>query len=156
MSGPARSTPESPSPRIMSLRKVAIALIALLGLELVLGVVLNVSVNLPTGASVATEFAASWVLDLHVVVALLIIGLSGHAVATSGREPERRPRVAAVLTLLSALVATAAGWEFVFNGQSMAAAGVMTLGFLGVLVGAILMHVYGSRGAPGGTAVAPS
>ena len=147
---PSTPVENSPEPAGLSSRKVAIPLLALLGIELVLGIVLDAFVNLPSGASVVAVLSTQWALDFHIVVAVLLIGLSGHAVISAGREPTRRPRLAAVLALLSALVASAGGWEFVFNGQNPAFAGVMTLGFVGVLIGAVLLRVWGSRGTSPG------
>ena len=137
--------PPAEARRGFSLRRVAVAILGLLLIELVLGVVLNVFVNLPMGASVVSVLSSQPVLDLHILVALLLIGLSGHAVMKSRHEPSGRPKGAAALALLSALIASAGGWEFVFNGQAPAAAGVMTIGFLGVLIAAVLMRMWGSR-----------
>ncbi|MGP8072633.1 MAG: hypothetical protein ACLPZM_05840 [Thermoplasmata archaeon] len=147
MTAPTTSPPPSPSPRTLSLRMVAMVLLGLLGIELVLGAVLDVAVTLPMGASVTSVLSSQPVLDLHILVALLLIGLSGHAVARSRREPTRRLQLAAALALLSALIASAGGWEFVFNGQNMVSAAVMTLGFVGVLVGAVLMRLWSSGDA---------
>jgi len=140
---PSENAP--PSRPGLSPRRVALPILTLLAIELVLGAVLDAFVNLPMGASVVAVLTSQPVLDLHIVVAVLLIGLSGHALATSRREPTRKPLLAALLTLLSALVASAGGWEFVFNGQNPASGGVMTLGFVGVLVGAILLRIWGSR-----------
>lgn len=119
---------------------LAIPLFAMLGIELILGVVLNVFVTLPMGASVVALLTSSALLDVHILFAVTIIGISARAVLVSRRQATRNPLYGSVVALLSALVATAAGWDFAFYGQAPAASLVMSLGFVGVLVGAILMR----------------
>jgi len=139
------------SPPAISVRTAAIPLLVLLGIELVLGISLNLFVNLPMGATVTAVLSSQPILDLHILDAALLVGVSTLAVVLSRSEPTRRPALAAALALVSALGASAGGWEFVFNGQDPASAGVMVLGFLGVLVGAILLRAWGSRTVAGAT-----
>ncbi|HEV8049159.1 MAG TPA: hypothetical protein VGP88_01035 [Thermoplasmata archaeon] len=132
----------------MTVRRLSIGMFVLLAIEFALGLVLALFVNLPMAASVVSVLTSTPVLDLHILVALAIIGISLRAVALARAEPGRTALVASLLVLGSALVATASGWAFAFDGQDPAASLVMTLGFVGALVGAIVLLVRPSRPAP--------
>jgi hypothetical protein len=124
----------------MTLERLSVGMFLLLAIEFVLGVILGLFVTLPSGGGVVAILASAPVLDLHILLALLIVGISLRAVALARRETGRTPLAAATVALLSALVATGAGWAFAFDGQSSAASFVMAIGFLGVLLGAFVLR----------------
>ncbi|MGI0129979.1 MAG: hypothetical protein ACREDE_00175 [Thermoplasmata archaeon] len=124
----------------MTLGRLANGMLLLLGVEFVLGTVLGLFVTLPSGAGVVAVLSSSIVLELHIVVAVLLIGISIRALALSVGRPDWTVRYAAALALVSALTATLAGWVFAFDGQNPNASLVMALGFLGVLGGAFLLR----------------
>jgi hypothetical protein len=130
----------------MSLDRLANGMFLLLAIEFLLGMVLALFVTLPTNPGVVAVLTSTPVLDLHIVVALLLIGISVRAVALARGVPDRLPMAAASIALLSSIVATGAGWEFAFHGQNPDASFVMAVGFLGVLVGAFLLRGGASRG----------
>lgn len=136
IAGPARTSFRDVTPRFL-----ALPLLVLLGIEFVLGISLNLFVTLPSGAGVVAVLTSSAVLDLHIAVAVMIVGITGRSLALSVRSADRRARWGSAIGLGSALIATAAGTDFAFNGQSSIASLVMSLGFVGVLVGAVLMRL---------------
>jgi hypothetical protein len=138
-------TPPDPSD-VALVHRLAVPLLVLLGIELLLGVALNLFVNLPMTGTVVSILSSSWVLDLHILDAALIVGISARLLLVALRTPSGRLQGASALALLAALLAVAGGWDFVFHGQSPAASGVMTLGFVLVLVAAILLRVWSSGG----------
>jgi hypothetical protein len=127
----------------MTLDRLSIGMLLLLSIEFVLGMALGLFVSLPSGGGVVAILGSYPVLDLHILIALFIIGISARALALSRGEPGRGALYASTLALLSALVATIAGWEFAFRGQSPDASFIMAMGFLGVLVGAFALHGHG-------------
>jgi hypothetical protein len=137
----------------MTLDRLATGMFFLLAVEFVLGVALGLFVALPSGVGVAAVLTSSWVLDLHILVALLIVGISIRALVLSIPVPRRTARFASSLALGSSLIATISGWAFAFDGQSPDASFAMALAFLGVLIGAFLL-----RGLPAreGRALDPS
>ncbi|MCI4326563.1 MAG: hypothetical protein L3K16_02870 [Thermoplasmata archaeon] len=124
----------------MTLDRLAVGMFALLALEFLLGMALALFVSLPMGAGVVAILVSTPVLDLHILLALALIGISARALVLARRESERGPLVAAGVALVSAIVATGAGWTFAFDGQAPDASFVMAVGFLGVLLGAFLLR----------------
>jgi hypothetical protein len=130
---------------------LSLPLFGLLAIEFILGMMLALLVSLPSGKGIVTILTSSAVLDVHVVIAFLIIGTSARALVVSLRESVPLAMYGSVIALLSALVATGAGWDFSFYGQNAGASFVMSMGFLGVLVGAFLLRApVGSRSAATG------
>jgi hypothetical protein len=144
---PSRRRP-SPTPD-SSVRSLAAPMFGLLAIEFVLGSALALFVTLPNAGGVVTVLESSTVLDLHIAVALLIVGISARAIVLAFRQGDRVGRFASTLALTSALLATAAGWDFAFDGQAPGASFVMAIGFLGVLVGAFLLRAPSSGPVPG-------
>lgn len=134
--------------REVSPRFLALPLFVLLAIEFALGILLNLYLTLPSGATVFAVLTSSAVLDLHIVFAVLIIGITARSSVIAPRSEDRRARWGSWLGLLSALLATAAGADFVFNGQNPTASVVMTIGFVGVLAGAIGMRLSGGTRGP--------
>jgi cytochrome bd-type quinol oxidase subunit 1 len=124
----------------MTLASLSKGMFLLLAIEFVLGVALGLFVNLPSGSGVVSILTSYPLLDLHILIALFIIGISFRAMALSLREPNRVALSASALALISAVVATIAGWLFAFDGQDAHASFVMALGFLGVLLGAFVLR----------------
>jgi hypothetical protein len=124
----------------MTLERLAIGMFLLLAIEFVLGMTLGLFVTLPVNPNVETVLTSSPVLGLHILVALLIVGIAIRAVALSRRDPSRWPLYGSALALVSAVIATATGWVFAFDGQSPDASFAMALGFLGVLAGAFVLR----------------
>jgi hypothetical protein len=137
----------------MTLDRLAIGMFVLLAIEFLLGMVLALFVTLPIGAGVASILVSAPVLDLHILIALFLIGISLRATTLAIGGSDRGARGAAMLALVSAIIATLAGWAFAFDGQAAGASLVMALGFLGVLVAAFALHRrptsgQSSRGVP--------
>jgi hypothetical protein len=127
-------------PRGLTLDRLAIGMFFLLSIEFILGMILGLFVSLPSGSGVVAILSSTPVLDLHILLAVFIIGISARAIALARAQPERPRLYASVLALVSALVATAAGWGYAFEGQAPGASFVMSLGFLGVMVGAFVLY----------------
>lgn len=123
-----------------TLPRLAIGMFVLLAIEFLLGMALALFASLPTDASAVALLSSAPVLDLHILIAVLIIGISARAVALAAPDPDRRGVVAAAIALGSALVATAAGATFAFHGQAPVASFGMAIGFLGVTLGAFLLR----------------
>jgi hypothetical protein len=119
---------------------LALPLFGLLAIEFILGMTLALFVSLPSGKAIVTILTSSAVVDVHLVIAFLIIGTSARALVVSLGESIPLAVYGSVIALLSALVATVAGWDFSFYGQGAGASFVMSMGFLGVLVGAFLLR----------------
>ncbi len=123
-------------------------MLALLVAEFLLGMALNLWVALPSGDGVGA-LLTSPVLLAHVALAVLLVGISARAVVIARRLDHREAIGASSLALLSAILASVAGWAFTFGGQSAGEAYAMAAGFAGVLVGAFLL--LGLRGRLGPT-----
>ncbi len=130
--------PAAAAPSIRSVRILALPMVILLAVEFLLGMALNLFVAVGNGSAVAV-LSSNPVLVAHVVVALLLLGLSGRAVVGSFRYPVRSLRVGAALALVSSVAATLAGSSFTFGGQNGWASYGMSVAFLGVLMGAFLL-----------------
>jgi hypothetical protein len=135
------SAPPAGAPRGgTTLDRLAIGMFLLLAIEFVLGMILGLFVSLPSGSGVVGILTSTPVLDLHILLAVFIIGISARAIALARAQPDRSRLYASVLALVSALIATAAGWGYAFEGQDPGASFVMSLGFLGVMLGAFVLY----------------
>jgi hypothetical protein len=144
---PTASSPSvRPPRRPVTLDRLAVGIFVLLAIEFLLGMILALFVSLPVGAGATSLLASAPVLDLHILVAVLLIGISVRAVALARAEPDRSGLGAAGLALVSSLVATGAGSVFAFQGQHPDASLVMAVGFLGVLTAAFLLRRPDPRG----------
>ena len=133
------SAPPSARDDRATLRFLALPMMGLLVVEFLLGMSLDLFLPLP-GGSLLGVLLASPVLLAHVVVGVLLIGVTGRAAVLGVRLRATPPAAAGVLGLLSAFVAFLAGLAFVGDGSS-AASFVMSAGFAGVLVAATLLRV---------------
>lgn len=135
----ARRSPVRASPRPRTpdreLSRLGWPILGLLAVQFLLGMGLNLYVVLPSG-SVGAILASSPVLILHVLVALFLIGISARALLLAWRLRARRALAGGILALLSALVATGAGVSFTFGTGGAGASYAMSIGFVGMLIGA--------------------
>ncbi|MCI4336433.1 MAG: hypothetical protein L3K17_04455 [Thermoplasmata archaeon] len=134
----------------IALERLAIGMFVLLAIEFILGMTLGLLLSIPSGVGAARLLETSPVLDLHILLALAIIGISLRALVAAASLPERAPIMACAVALGSAIVATLAGSAFAFDGQSPTASFVMAMGFLGVLFAAFVLRGSGRRGLPEG------
>ncbi len=117
----------------MPLRILAIPVLALWIAEVVLGNTLAID-----GSPYPTDLLAA-----HVIVAVLAVLLTGFAVGVALRSGQRRGLYAAGVTHGSTLAATVSGLLFLFAGQNQYALDGME-GFAGaMLLGIILMALFG-------------
>lgn len=136
------TTPEG-SPRdlnaLRAVRVLGVPIVALLAIEFLLGMALNLFVGPATG-SAATILASNPVLIVHILVAVMLIGITGRAVTLSARLGDGPLLAGASLGLAGAVVATLAGSSFTFgSSQSTVVSYVMSLGFAVVLIGAVIL-----------------
>ena len=83
-------------------------------------------------------------LAAHIVLAILLVGFTAHAVRRALRLPKASLKVAATITFLTTLGATLAGTVFLLGGGAMSAFDAMEALFGVALIGAILLLVLGS------------
>jgi hypothetical protein len=114
---------------------LGLPMIGLLALELLLGMALNLFTTLPTGGPGAI-LASSPVLIVHILIGVLLVGITGRALVVSFRVGERSTLLASALGLVSVLVAFLAGVSFTFGDQSASASYAMSAGFTGAFVSA--------------------
>jgi hypothetical protein len=127
---------------------LGLPLVALLSVEFLLGMGLNLFVTLPGGAPLAI-LASSPTLVAHVIVAVLLLGLAANILRTALRDGQRRDVLVASLGLLSGAVAFGAGLSFTFAGGSDGVSYAMSAGFLGM----VLEAAYFLRSFPSSTDV---
>ncbi|MCI4363720.1 MAG: hypothetical protein L3K13_05380 [Thermoplasmata archaeon] len=137
--------PGAPEPRARrgegpQLRVLGVPLIFLLAAQLLLGTALNLFGSLPSGSPLKI-LESSPILLLHVVVGVLLVGLSSRILTLGLRLRDRRSSAVGALAVLSALVAFLAGVAFTFGGGGTFASYLMSVGFTGVLVGGALLLV---------------
>ncbi|MGI0068506.1 MAG: hypothetical protein ACREB9_08925, partial [Thermoplasmata archaeon] len=136
--------PDSAPPRragrdpraLLSFLGVPIA--ALLAVEFLLGMALNLFTTI-SGGSAVSILSSSPVLVAHIVIAVLLIGITARALALAIRIRERRGVSAAALGFVSGIVATLAGISYTFAAQSTAASYAMSVGFAGLFVSVVLL-----------------
>jgi uncharacterized membrane protein len=123
-----------------TIERLAVGMFFLLAVEFVLGMTLGLFATFSPNSSVVAILTSNPVLDLHILLALLIIGIAIRAMTLARGEHDRTPLFASALALVSAIIATISGWAFTFDGQNSGASFVMALGFLGVLAGAFILR----------------
>ena len=131
MSDPAAN--RDASEPLVRLRALGAPFLGLVVIEFLLGMSLNLLVTLPTG-SPATILESSPLLDLHVVLGVLLLGISGNAVRLASRSGAPRAIGVTLLGLVSGFTAFGAGLAFAFGDQSPAASYAMSVGFVGLLI----------------------
>lgn len=133
----APPVPPAMTSRRLSLRLLAIPLLILIIIESLIG------------SELAFESTYStWVLALHIIVALMLIGLSGRALWVAMGYPPSAPRIVAGLNLVASVGATAAGTVFLLGNQNPSTLVAMEA-FAGLIVlCALVFLVWGSPPAP--------
>jgi hypothetical protein len=133
---------------------LGVPFLALVLVEFLLGMVLNLFVTLPTGATL-TVLASPW-LDVHLAVGVLLLGIAAQGLRLAIVVGTARDRVVTAAGLIAGLVAFGAGLSFVFGSASATASYAMSVGFTGLLVEAgYLLWTGPARGADD-RAAAPS
>lgn len=154
----AEAAPPAPSRRRRSpeetLAFLGIPLLVLLAIEFLLGMALALFVNLPAKPAIGVLLSSPWLI-LHVIVGVMILGITGNALRLSVRLRERRTALVTALGLLSAVVAIAAGLSFAFGGQDAGASFAMSVGFVGVLAEAGFLLIRPSISSATGQTRAP-
>ena len=122
MTTPAQHDTRVPSatPRLATLRGNCMGAAVLLIVQFGLGIGLNLYVTLPTGKSFFATVFGSWVLAVHAIVALALLGAAISALVRSVRVRRAVPFTAAGLAAI--LVAAGAGVSFAghqSNGASL-------------------------------------
>ncbi len=111
-------------------------MVGLVALEFLLGMGLNLFGDLPSHPA-AGELLADPLLFVHVLVGVLLVGITARATALAVRGPRRSAVPPAVLGVVSAVGAFVAGLDFTFAGLSATASFAMAAGFLGIVVSAV-------------------
>ena len=147
----SRGEPSRPAGTLGDLRRrrrfLGIPLLALLAFEFLLGMALNLYVTLPGGSPLAI-LESNPLLIGHILVGILLLGITAQALNLGLKLHDRGAQVAGAIGLPSVVVAVLAGMDFTFGGQSTAASYVMSVGFTGALACAALLLV---PNEPGGS-----
>jgi hypothetical protein len=117
---------------------LGLPILGLLAIEFLLGMALNLYVSLPSGSALSM-LETSPVLIVHILVGVMLAGITARVLILGIRLRDRSGVVAGALGLLSTLVAFLAGMAFTFGGQELAASYVMSVGFTGILLSAALL-----------------
>ncbi len=107
-------------------------LLGLIVIEFLLGMAVNLFVTVPTGGG-ASVLGASAVLDAHLVVAVLLIGISANALRLGLRSGRRAAVALTVVGFLGAVGASLAGLA-VLGGSGPGASYAMSVGFAALLI----------------------
>ncbi len=124
------------------------AVLALLLVQNVLGIYLNLFVALPTSSDLASLLAAYSVLALHVAVGFLILGTAGVVLFLAARTRRAVLWIPALGSLAFSFLAFSSGVEFTVGGHDDLLSFVMEIAFLGV-VACDAIVLYAARGAAG-------
>ncbi len=134
---PSTASPAPPA-RNSKVRLLGLPILVLVGVEIYLG----------NALAIAGSPYPSNLLDAHIGAAALLILFSAAAVAVAWRLPRRLLRAASAVTFLAAVGATASGSIFLWHGQANAALDGME-GCAGiVLLGALILLIWGSVAVP--------
>ncbi len=107
--------------------------LALLLVQNLLGMGLNLYVDLSSYSTVDAAFRGAPILDVHVLTAFAIVGTSAYVLVLAAAARQRRMGVAALAGLGFVLLAFLSGIEFTFFGQVDAFSFLMEVGFAGTL-----------------------
>ena len=135
----AASAPTAPAVPASIIRAAWGLLLALL-VECVLGIGLNVDVQLPSSPSVTQVFVSIPLLTAHIVLGFLLVVGAGFALVMARRTGVEGLPARAGLVLLFVLIALVAGFAYVFT-QTDASSDLMALAFLLALVSQVLLLV---------------
>jgi hypothetical protein len=118
------------------LSRVASIEVSLLGLEFVLGMVLNLFVPFPSDGSLSGVAVISIaILVFHIVVAFVLLGLGFVLVALSAKSNNRSAILGSVVVMAGVIISFLGGVTFSFGGEDNLYSFVMAIGFLIAVVG---------------------
>ncbi len=125
--------------------------LALLLLQNLLGMGLNLYVDLSSYPTIEDAFRAAPALGVHVLTAFAIIGTSAYVFARTVGTKDRRMLLMALAGLGFVLLAFFSGIEFTFFGQVDAFSFLMEAGFVGTIgsVAVVLVMARGPQAAMG-------
>ncbi len=148
---PTRITAEVQERRLRSVIRWSWITLALLLVQDLLGMVLNLYVDLASYPTIEDAFRSAPVLGIHVLTGFAAIATSAYILVRAVGTAERRIQLAALAGLGFVLLAFLSGVEFTFYGQVDAFSFLMETGFVGILgciaVILALAHGLGSRPA---------
>ncbi len=121
------------------------ALLALLLLQNILGIYLNLFVALPASQDLAALLASYSVLAMHVTVGFLILATAGVILFLGARTHRGALWIPALAALVFALLAFSTGVEFTIGGQDDVLSFLMEIAFLGVVGSDVLVLYAASR-----------
>jgi hypothetical protein len=137
----ARGDPGRRGRRPVSLEFLASVLVGLLAIQFLLGTYLEIFVTIPPGRDIgAIPIIGLVVLVLHIVVGILLVGLSLRMTLIALRTKARGGTILAGVSALGILVAFLGGMGFTFGDQSDVLSFVMATGFfLAMLCSGVLL-----------------
>lgn len=121
------------------------AVLAVLLLQNVVGIYLNLFVALPTSPDLGTLIASYSALAMHVALGFLLLATTGIVVYLAARSRNVSLWVPAVATLAFSLLAFSSGVEFTIGGQDDLVSFVMEIAFLGAVASDVLVLYAASR-----------
>ncbi len=121
--------------RLARLGQLGPPYLALVLIEFLLGMLLNLFAALPSG-SPTSILAASPLLDVHVAIGVLLLGIGANSVRLASATRSRAALVVSSVGVVSGVGAVVAGMAFAFGSQSPLASFAMSVGFVGLLVAA--------------------
>ena len=110
--------------------------VGLLGLQFVLGMVLNLYIGLPSNGSMSSLPVPSLiVLVLHIVVAFVLVAVAIGIVISALMAKNKSVLSGSLVVVLGVVIAFAAGVVFLYDGQNNIYSLIMALGFLASTAG---------------------
>ncbi len=124
--------------------------LALLLVQDLLGMLLNLYVDLASYPTIEDAFRSAPVLGIHVLTGFAVIASSAYILVRAVGTGEPRIQLAALAGLGFVLLAFLSGVEFTFFGQVDAFSFLMETGFVGILgcIAVVLALAHGSRSRP--------
>jgi hypothetical protein len=104
-------------------------------------------IDVMAGSSWAFGYSVG-IAAVHVIAALLMVGITAIAFIISLRFPSRRNRLSAAISLVSTVGAAVAGAVYVFADKNRTALVTMEVLTLFILIGALMMLIWGSVARP--------
>ena len=118
---------------VRRLLRVGWALLALLVVQNLLGLALNLYVALPSSPSFLVVFTSVPLLTAHIALAFLLVAVAAYAVVGARRAGLRDIAWLELLELVFLIVAVQEGFAFTFTQNNLFSFG-MEVGFLGAVV----------------------
>ncbi len=135
--------------RIFLFLSAAWIALPILVVQNLLGMYMNLWLNMSNYSSIPKVFSSVPTIDVHVAIGVLILIIATGRVAVSIQPKNRRFLVPSVFIFLFAIVAFASGVEFTFFGNNDVFSFTMELGFGGIIVSvsALIYLVFKQRRA---------